>query len=260
MNYLKSFVKPIFDSKIGILLRNITGFKSVGFIFPRSVENYSCSDLFIWRTDNGYETVFRFSDIPSIYYKIKNSIVLFIFYDEYGVEVKKHEIMMNSSICELKIDKNFLNIKSDLGSFVIFHLIDNEINEEIKITNRCYVGYKKDNSILSFMHGNIEAQYIDLKSENLQIRNDVAKVQYRTSTYLIQKNMSDYDYSELIFTNPCASDVWVIVNGEKENLKPNSILIVRSKKTDIVRIESNMSMPRPIIFSYKGNYFDCHHG
>ena len=85
MSYLKLLVKPVFNSKLGILFRNIFNFKPVGFHFPKNLNSYSCSDLFFWRIDNNFETIFRYSDIPKIYYGIENSDVLFVFYDSKGV-------------------------------------------------------------------------------------------------------------------------------------------------------------------------------
>ena len=70
MNYLKSLVRPIFQSRYGIWWRNIIGFRPVKTRHPNSLSNYSISDAFPWRTHDGYVTHFRFSDIPKIYFNV----------------------------------------------------------------------------------------------------------------------------------------------------------------------------------------------
>ena len=260
MSYLKSLVKPVFNSELGILFRNIFKFKPVGFHFPENLNSYSCSDLFFWRTDNNFETIFRYSDLPKIYYGIENSDVLFVFYDSKGVEINRIVISMTGALSELKIDKTIVGDREKFGTFSIFHLVDNNKASSLKVINRCYVGYSRGNSISSFMHGNVEAQYINLEADDKKIMNDVAKIVYFRNQYSIQKNFSNYDYSELVFCNPASSEVWISVDTEKITLLPKSSAIVKIQKKGLVKIHSNLSMPRPMIFSYKSNYFDCHHG
>ena len=56
-------------------------------------------------------------------------------------------------------DKEFLNNLEDYGTFVVFHIFDNGSCSGVKIINRCYVGFSKDNGIPSFMHGNLYGSY-----------------------------------------------------------------------------------------------------
>ena len=58
---MKSLVKKLANTDFGILIRNSFNFKPINFKhhkkkFPRSV-----SDAFLWRTDNGYKTIFKYS-------------------------------------------------------------------------------------------------------------------------------------------------------------------------------------------------------
>jgi len=261
MNYLKLLIRPIFNSKLFVSVRNIIGYKPVGFLFPNSVKNFSCSDLFFWRTDNGFKTIFRFSNIPEIFFGINKSKVLIIFYDSLGIELKRTKIKVKASVSEIEIDSAYLGGITDIGTFSIFHLIDRDDTQEIKIINRCYVAYQRDQSIPTFVHGNIEAQYINLASqEKEKVENDIAKVVYFKNEYLIQKNLSLFDYSELLFSNPHKARIWISIDGKREILESLSSKLIKIKDNDVVSVRSNLSMPRPVIFSYKGKFFDCHHG
>ena len=242
-------------------MRNFIGYKPVGFVFPANVRNYSCSDLFFWRTDSGFKTIFRFSDIPEIYYGIKHSKVLLVFYNSIGNEIKRIKIKVTAPVTEIMIDRNYLDGLTGIGTFSIFHLVESDESMEIKITNRCYIAYQRHNSIPSFMHGNIEAQYLNLDFlAKDQIKNDVAQTIHYKNEYVVQKNLSLFDYSELLFSNPTKRKIWIKIGNIKKVLEPLSCQLVRFEGNDLVRIKSNLSMPRPVIFSYKNDFFDCHHG
>ena len=79
MNYLKSLVEPLFNSRGGVKVRNFLGFKPSAFAMPGHIDNFSCSDLFFWRLDDNFKTIFRFSDIPKAFYGVEKSQVLFVF-------------------------------------------------------------------------------------------------------------------------------------------------------------------------------------
>ena len=50
---MKSFIKKIANTDIGIKLRNTVGFKKVSHNLPtNSNETITASDCFLWRTDN----------------------------------------------------------------------------------------------------------------------------------------------------------------------------------------------------------------
>ena len=61
----------------------------------------------------------------------------------------------------LKLIGNYLNNLNDYGTFYIYHYskkINNIDNKDI-ISNRCYVGYSKNNNLYSFVHGNIYGKF-----------------------------------------------------------------------------------------------------
>ena len=76
---MKSLVKKLANTNIGILLRNTLKFRPVSLKPFEKDYPTSVSDAFLWRTDNGYKTIFKYSDILNLFYKIKNSWVEFHF-------------------------------------------------------------------------------------------------------------------------------------------------------------------------------------
>ena len=72
---MKSLVKRLGNTDLGILLRNSINFKPIYYKYFRKKYPQSVSDAFLWRTDNGYKTKFKFSDILNLFYKIDNSWV-----------------------------------------------------------------------------------------------------------------------------------------------------------------------------------------
>ena len=261
MNYLKSLVEPLFYSKLGVKLRNSLGFKPAEFVMPSHVKNFSCSDLFFWRLDKNFSTVFRFSDIPSAFYGVEHSQVLFVFYDKRGHEIYREIMKVQEAVNEIQIDREKVGASGDYGTFSIFHLFDVSGKSDVKITNRCYVGYRFGSSLESFVHGNVLAQYVDLSGrDKYVVHGDVGKIFRKPSTYVIQKNFSHFDFSELLFVNPSEDLAWIEVGETQINLLPKSSGLIKVDQPQLLKIRSNLPLPRPIVFSFKEKYFDCHHG
>jgi hypothetical protein len=66
---------------VGIFIRNFFNYKPVHMNID-GLRLMSVSDAFAWRTDNNFKTIFKYSDILNIFYKIKNSWIEFHFYDK----------------------------------------------------------------------------------------------------------------------------------------------------------------------------------
>lgn len=259
MNFLKSFLKPLFDSDPGIGIRNLVGFRVVGINLPMKVSNFSSSDLFLWRTDSEFRTVFRVSDIPKAYFGISNTRLLMVFYDRAGVEIKREEADVDSNVLEVVIDSARLGGVEDYGAFSAFHLFDGSGFSDVKITNRCYVGYQLPGSIPSYVHGNLHAQYVDLDDAKPEVRGDVMKVLGAPTRYKIQKDFSNFDRSEIVFSNPAKVRAWFRVNDAEISLDPLNSLVLDVGTCRTVDITSNLFLPRPLVFSYRGKFYDCHH-
>ena len=85
---MKSLVKKLANTDIGILLRNSLNIKPVSLKHFKKDYPISVSDAFLWRTDNGYKTKFKYSDILNLFYKIKDSWVEFHFFSKNNELIK----------------------------------------------------------------------------------------------------------------------------------------------------------------------------
>ena len=74
---MKSLIKRVAHSVVGIKFRNLIGFRPVIYSSKfKNLKSVSISDAFPWRTDNDYKATFKFTDLLGLFYKIENSFVL----------------------------------------------------------------------------------------------------------------------------------------------------------------------------------------
>lgn len=260
MKSMKSLVKKIANSELGILLRNSINFKPISYKhnekpFPRTV-----SDCFLWRTDNGFKTKFKFSDILNLFYKIEDSWVEFHFYSKFNNLIKIEKINNLKLSNEFDIDSKYLNDLEDYGSFYIFHYSKNisNITKQDLISNRCYLGYSKNNNLHTFVHGNTFGKFANINSNGEIFTNIVKTSLLKNQTYTIQKYFKDFDKNELFFVNPTNKLIRFSIDGKDYNLRANNTLKLETM-CPIISINSNCMFFRPTIFSYKGEYIDVHH-
>ena len=76
---MKSLIKKFANTELGLTLRNSFNFKPVSFRHYEKKYSITVSDAFLWRTDSGYTTKFKYSDILNLFYKIKTLGLNFIF-------------------------------------------------------------------------------------------------------------------------------------------------------------------------------------
>ena len=110
---MQSLIKKIANTKFGILLRNTLHIKPIYLkVFEKNYPT-TVSDAFLWRTDNGYKTKFKYSDILDLFYKIKNSWVELHFYskDNNLIKIEKVDNLKLSN--ELEINSEYLNNLED---------------------------------------------------------------------------------------------------------------------------------------------------
>lgn len=257
---MKSLVKKIFNTNIGIFIRNSLHIRPV-HLKPFK-KNYPTiiSDAFLWRTDNGFKTKFKYSDILSLFYKIKNSWVEFHFYSKDNKLIKIEKINILNLSNELEITPKYLNNLEDYGVFYIYHFSEQNdalSNNDI-ISNRCYLGYSKNNNLHSFVHGNTLGKFTNVYSKE-NILTDIVKISlFQNHYYTIQKYFDDFDKNELIFINPTSKIIRFLIENKNFVLKPNCSVLIETKNK-IVSIKSNCLFFRPTVFSYKGKYLDVHH-
>jgi len=257
---MKLLVKKLANTNIAILLRNSLNFKPVSLKHFEKDYPISVSDAFLWRTDNGYKTKFKYSDILNLFYKIKNSWVEFHFYSKNNELIKIEKVNNLNLSNELEISSKYLDNLEDYGTFYIYHFSENtkDLNNKDIISNRCYLGYSQNNNLYSFVHGNTLGKFTSIFSKE-NILTDIVKTSlFKNHTYTIQKYFDNLDKNELLFTNPTSKKIKFSIENKNFELKPNYSLLVEIK-TPIISIKSNCLFFRPTIFSYKGKYLDVHH-
>jgi hypothetical protein len=255
---MKSLVKILGQSSLGVKLRNSIGYRPVILNLQyKKVKNISISDAFPWRTDNGYSTKFKYSDILGLFFKIENSFVELTFYTQNNKLVKKIILSKLNYSNELLIDKDFLNGIEGYGVFYIFHRSDNHIAEDLVISNRCYVGFSIKGSSSSFVHGNgyVAYQSIDGKHRGSgMVLSSLFKNRYR-----IQNSFLEFSKSELFFVNPTSKKINFSIGGTKYSMEKGGSILIDVTGKDNISILSRCLFLRPIIFNYKDKFFDVYH-
>ena len=260
MILLKKIVKKLARTNLGILLKNTLKIRPVDMMVVEKTFPISVSDAFLWRTDKGFKTKFKYSDILNLFYKIKNSWVEFHFYTKNNKLIKIVKVDNLNLSNELVISSEYLNNIEDYGVFYIYHFSEKSENITSRdiISNKCYLGYSYNNNLYSFVHGNTLAKFTSVFS-NKNILSDIVKTSlFQNHSYTIQKYFNNFDKNELFFSNPTSKLVKFSVENKNFELKPNCSFLVEIKNP-IVSIKSNCLFLRPTIFSYKGKYFDVHH-
>lgn len=257
---MKSLIKMLANTDLGILLRNSINFKPIHYKHLKKKYPISVSDAFLWRTDNGYKTKFKFSDILNLFYKVEDSWIEFHFYSKKNELIKIEKINNLQLSNEFEITSEYLKNVEDYGTFYIFHYTKNitNFNNQDIISNRCYLGYSQDNNLYTFVHGNTYVKSTNINSNN-EIHTSIVKTSlFKNQKYTIQKYFEGFDKNELFFINPTNKLVRFSLDNKNYNLKPNNSLQIETT-SPIVSIKSNCMFFRPTIFSYKGKYVDVHH-
>ena len=254
---MKSLIRKIANSGVGVYLRNSIGFRPVKIMIDKSIRFQSISDAFLWRTDNGFKTTFNYADILGLFYKIEDAYVELNFYSKNNDFIKKIIINQLNYSNKLLIDKDFLDGIEDYGVFYIFHRYDNYSGDDLIISNRCYVGFSIEDSLSSFVHGNSHVRYQSLDGK--YDGSGMVLSSFLKNLYRIQNSFLEFTKSELFFVNPTSKKINFSIGSSRYSLEKGcSILIDVSGKEDI-SILSRCLFLRPIIFNYKDDFFDVYH-
>jgi len=109
----------------------------------------------------------------------------------------------------------------------------------------------------SFVHGNVFVKYQSL--DGRFDGSDMVKNSFFNNAYRIQNSFINFTKSELFFVNPTSKKINFSIGSNKFSLENHcSILIDISKEEDITIISKCMLL-RPIIFNYKGDFYDVYH-
>lgn len=257
MKLMKSLIKSIASSEIGIKLRNSLNIRPVIFKPIKNKKALTASDSFLWRTDNGFKTKFKYSDILNLFYKIKNSWVEIHFYSNDNKLLKIEKCSELNLSNELEITSEYLNIE-DYGSFYIYHFTTENVEEENIISNKCYLGYSQKENLYSFVHGNTLAKFTEIFPNNIVSTDVVTTSLKKNHKYTIQKYFENFDKNELFFTNPTSKHIYFSLENKDFSIGPGCSTLV-NVKGPIITIVSNCLFLRPTVFSYSEKYLDVHH-
>ena len=117
---MKLLLKKLFNLKQVIYLRNLINFRPVKINKKILNGNTSVSDSFCWRTDKGFKTIVKFSDIPFSFYNMENSYAEIIIFSKKNELIKKIQFEKINYLNELIISKESLNGVEDYGTFLYF--------------------------------------------------------------------------------------------------------------------------------------------
>ena len=248
--------KKLFRNKFSIYLRNLINFRPSIFLLNLNKKNTSTSDAFFWRTDNSFYTVFKFSDILGLFFKDDSAEVEILFFDNNNNLIKSKNFINIELSNKLTIDSTFLDGLESYGVFYIFHKSKKNINSTIR--NSCYTGYSYKNNLPSFVHGNLIASVKSLNGEHADFGVGSA-TRFKKNIYKVQ-NFFDFDRTEMIIMNPTKNNLEITINSNKFILGSCCARIIDINKNELIEIISNCYLLRPIIFNYKKQFIDVHHG
>lgn len=244
-------IKSVFLKKI----RNFFDFYPSPFLINFKNKNISISDGFVWRTDEGYSTVFNYSDLLFQFFNDNSSKIELLFFDRNGKFLKHIEKNELSNTHKINISSKFMNNISDYGSFYIFHNTNKNFNSIIR--NSCYTGYSKYKNIPSYVHGNICSASKDLKTNKINF-NLMGKSFFKKKKYIVQ-NYFNFNKTEIMLINPTDKKINIKVNKKDLTIDKKATKLIEIDSVKI-EIESNLYLIRPIVFNYKGEYLDVMHG
>jgi hypothetical protein len=265
-------LKKIYSNQLAFKVRNSLKIRPNIYITPTQ-NNAPVSDFFYWKNDEEYETQFALMNIgshilPNI--KQKDSITIFI-YSNNGIFLKKLNFVLNDLEC-IKLNFSDYALKG-YGSFFVFHKLENldylNANKTF-VTERGYVGYRKNRSLWNYMHGNHNAAYLDSNNDIISLM----PMSLFYNEYIPQSRFDDVEKFKLIFNNvnkkqiPLNLELYGINNKLIKILKYscaqfNTIEIpIYEKNTQIkfIKIKSKLIFCRPIIFKDQKQDFDIYHG
>ncbi len=264
--------KKIYSNQFSYKIRNLLKIRPNLYITPAKKDK-PVSDFFYWVKNNEFDTQFALMNIGSHilpHLKQKDDIELHI-YDHKGKFLKKLNFVLDDlESKKIIFSKYGLN---GYGSFFVFHKLNNLdylSDNNTFISERGYVGYKKNNSVWNFMHGNHNAAYLD----NLDNIKSLLPISLFNNEYIPQTRFDDVDKFKLIFNNVNKRSIPFNIElyGENNDLMTtiyskcdffNTIeILIQNKEKNIkfLKIKSKLLFCRPIILKFQKGDFDIFHG
>lgn len=253
---MKQLISKIANIRFIVSLRNNLG------IYPKKIKNIknkniSISDAFFWRTDDEFETTFKFSNLPNLFYNDNSNKIEIHIYNKNNKFLKKIYLSDIEYSNKFIINKVLLNNIESYGTFYIYHKFNKNLAAAIR--NSCYTGYSKSENIPSFVHGNCPTTMMDLKNQKIY-RNFVSTSFFCNQKYKIQNRFdSNLSKCELMINNPTQKKIKIIFHDKKYFLDVGETIILESKN-GTAEIISDCYFLRPIIFNHKDQFIDVYHG
>lgn len=256
---IKNLLRKVWRTKTTVFVRNMLGIRPIYRRWLLLNQSYAASDQFLWRTDHDFQTEFRVSDIVGKYYGQKSFLRIHVF-DKQGRKINQFEQPVEAAVERIFINEN--NAAADsYGTFSVFHIPETDAGTNYAITNRCYTGYSRLGSMPSFVHGNLLS-----KIQLLEVDNSPEPfsgfIRHRKKTeFYIQKDLEYFDRIELMFVNPLENPIDVTLGEATIKLNPGEVRLIELDRIACrpVKIQSDFFFPRPVIFSFRQQYFDVHH-
>jgi hypothetical protein len=141
------------------------------------------------------------------------------------------------------------------------------INSNSFIAERGYVGYKSNNGVWNFMHGNKFASYINKKRKLKSIEAST----FRNLSYMPQVSFDDCKKAYIILNNPSNAPIKYkllsfdeknhLFNKKIENVPKLGTIVSRlESETKYLKLSSKLMLSRPVILKNYNSYFDIFHG
>lgn len=268
---IKKLIKLTKSLRFILILRNLFKVKPVVFLSPKNKDSF-VSDFFFFDCTNGKNTKFVVTNFSSQVFfdkEIDEQINLLVF-DLNGKKILNKILKVEKNKL-LELDFLSLGFKNIVGSFFVFHSINNyqELNSQKAFgAERGYAAYKVKEGIWNFMHANGIACSM---SKQGQIESLVSTSFFK-SKYIPQLSLEDVENFSLIFNNPTFKKIyyevkiydkeWKMIEKKIKRLKKFQTHIFSFNHTDAVfaEVNSNIIFCRPIIRKNYKYGFDMMHG
>ena len=248
-------IKKLFKTEKIIKLRNFFSISPTFFNINYLEKNVSISDGFFWRVGDNFSTIFKFTNLIKFYFDKESNVEIFFFDNKHNY---LNQITLNTKsyseeyIITKKIVKNI-----NFGVFYIFHRSDTKIDSILR--NSCYVGYSYKNSLYSYVHGNTPSAKKSISNNSSKLNYDLLGSAIFKKKYVVQKKFNN-SKTEAMILNSTPIDQKISINEEKIFLKKGHSYIHQVKDKELLEINSNCYLLRPIIFEYEKDFINVYHG
>ena len=259
-------IKKIISNNHTRRIRNFFSILPTPYYHPKK-KFLKVSDFFFWINEKNFKTKFQLVNLSSNI-NPENAVIEKVsiwIYNSEGIKIKQKDFIINPfELKEVELDDG-----EGYGSFFVFHDFYSKDLKDKKsfAVDRGYVGYKRNNGVWSYMHGNHNACAINSK-QNIQCL--IAK-SFKYNSYCPQVRFDDCSNFSVILNNPLKNklnfsislyDGNKLVNNHNYNIKPFG-----TKKVDLniinitsLNLNSKILLCRPIILKEYTSYFDIFHG